>query len=266
MIRTFLSRLKQIFRHELGKPVTQPCKFPTVIYPDDTFLVSYPRSGNAWLRRLIASMKYPEVDLIAENINNYVPDIYVVGARLADYERPRIMKSHELYEPSYPRVIYLVRDGRDVAVSYYNYYQTIRGYKGSFDEFLELFLSGDVSFGSWQDHVRSWVFREHSIPFICVQYEQLHREPIGMLQKVADFLGLVVDDAQIEMAVKNSTFEKQKKYLEKQYPSLYKQGYHGGVRGSPRAWKETFDEELLGLFWNQAGEVMERLGYRQDET
>lgn len=256
-----LSRYRRALQQKDRKGSVVRRQRPEVIYPDDTFLVSYPRAGNAWLRRLIATMMNPGIDLIDEDINDYVPDIHMAGEELASFPRPRFMKSHKPYQPAYPRVVYLVRDGRDTAVSYYNFQRTVRGYEGSFAEFLGELLDGQrLPFGSWQAHVCSWAFRKHSNTFICIRYEDLHRQTVTALGEVAYALELAVNDADVEMAVEKCTFERQRQHVRKHSP-YYSQGYRGGVRGGPGAWKETFDENLLELFWGQAGEVMTRLGY-----
>ena len=206
-------------------------------------------------------MQDSETDISARNIGNYVP--YVYSQKANNAERPRILKSHETYQPKYPRVIYLVRDGRDVAVSYYNFYQTTKGYVGSFDKFVRQFLSGNVQFGSWQDHVRSWLLRQHANPFMVVRYEQLHRHPFNILRQVAEFLHLDVDDGLIGKAVQKHTFENRKKDARNNSP-FYGRGFRGGVKGAPGAWKETFTTPLLDLFWSQAAEAMEQLGYNRD--
>ena len=170
------------------------------------------------------------------------------------------MESNESYQPNYPRVIYLVRDGRDIAVSYYNFYQTIKGYSGTFEEFLRLLLNGETAYGSWHGHVRSWVFRRQTNPYILVQYEKLHEEPFAILRNVAKFLELDVADNQIASSLSKCTFQRLKEDI-RNNTSLYGRGYQGGVKGGPGAWKEMFTEELLCLFWEEAGSIMERLGY-----
>ena len=65
--------------------------------------------------------------------------------------RPRVLKSHESFQPHYPSVIYIVRDPRDVAVSYYHHAMkwgnvtTIIRWKTSFrDSFArKMIASGD---------------------------------------------------------------------------------------------------------------------------
>jgi len=259
-----LAKLRLWYRLLFRKHLRQSPQVPAVIYPDDTFIVSYPRSGSAWIRRLISVMQDPLREPSVKNIDSYVPDIYSVGARLDSYKRPRIMKSHETYHPGYPRVIYLVRDGRDVAVSYYSFYQTLYGQTESFKHFLKRFLDGELRFGSWQEHVRSWVFRNNNNLFMVLQYEQLHESPCSILHQTADFLNFDADDARIRLALKKCTFEILQEDI-KRNTTLSTKGYVGGVKGAPGAWKETFTNELADLFWQKAGETMKRLGYRHHE-
>lgn len=90
---------------------------------DDIFLVSYPKSGNTWLRFLVANYFVGDqltVDL--RNIEIIVPDIYVHNIYYFEkLKGPRIIKSHELFDPRYGKTIYIVRDPRDVALSYWHF-------------------------------------------------------------------------------------------------------------------------------------------------
>src|ERR1017187_7417206 len=88
------------------------------IFPDDVFLTSYPRSGNTWTRFLVGNLIYQDLGVSFLNVERLVPDMY----KTADWvmrrlPRPRVLKSHECFDPRYPKVIYIVRDPRDVAVS-----------------------------------------------------------------------------------------------------------------------------------------------------
>src|ERR1700679_2893267 len=95
-----------------------------VIFDDDVFLVSFPKSGNTWTRFLVANLVFPEQRADFGNIHDLVPDPgATTKRRLHNMPRPRIIKSHECFDPRYPRVIYIVRDPRDVAVSQYHYHR-----------------------------------------------------------------------------------------------------------------------------------------------
>ena len=115
------------------------------------FLVSYPRSGNTWVRFLIANLLKPAgVEIDFHNVQEYVPEINRNNDIIESILSPRVIKSHALYDPAFPKVIYLVRDGRDVYVSYYYYRlkQLEEGY--TFSDFLR---QKDHYPSLWNDHV-----------------------------------------------------------------------------------------------------------------
>jgi hypothetical protein len=238
---------------------------PRVIYGDDAFIVSYPRSGSAWLRRLIAQVRDPSSDISVTQIEKYVPDIYAAGAALEESPRPRVMKSHEPYTAAYPRVVYLVRDGRDVAVSYYDFHRALHGYTGSFGDFVERFLTGQGGgFGRWADHVRSWVPARPGRPFHVVRYEDLHQRPLEALRGVADFLGFDGSADRISTALARCRFDAHQEDVRVNRPDLYAKGYRGGVAGGPGAWRRHFTPDMDERFWSVAGEAMTVLGYVRD--
>ena len=89
------------------------------VYPDDVFLVSYPKSGNTWMRFLVGNLVFPNDPITFANVERRVPSIYgMSGRKLRLVPRPRYIKSHEPFHSKYQNVIYVVRDPRDVAVSY----------------------------------------------------------------------------------------------------------------------------------------------------
>src|SRR5437899_924402 len=86
-----------------------------IVLPDDVFLVSYGRSGNTWTRFLIGNLIHPDEPVTFANIERVIPDIYCNSQKkIMNLPRPRLIKSHECFEPRYKKVIYIVRDPRDV--------------------------------------------------------------------------------------------------------------------------------------------------------
>src|SRR5438270_7963003 len=80
------------------------------VRPDDTMIVSYPRSGNTWTRFLVANLLHPSEDVTFDNIEKLIPDTSSISSRaLKRIPSPRYIKTHEYFDHRYPKIIYIVR-------------------------------------------------------------------------------------------------------------------------------------------------------------
>src|SRR3977135_3104362 len=83
--------------------------------PTDIFIAGYPKSGNTWMQNLIVGVAYnldPE-HLSDSEILDLIPDVHACE-HYRRHQTPMYFKTHRLPRPEYRRVIYLLRDGRDV--------------------------------------------------------------------------------------------------------------------------------------------------------
>jgi hypothetical protein len=241
---------------------------PRVIYPDDIFLVSFPKSGNTWVRFLLGNvLTSNQCDF--RNLHAIVPDIFRNRDDCDSLARPRLMKSHLPYTSKMRRVIYLVRDGRDVAVSYYFHLLKKRKLQKevSFDEYLGRFNQGlyNPQFGTWSSHVLSWL--DHwSADYLLVAYEDLKKDPDGELANIMRYVGLDKTQAEISAAVAASDF-KRMKALEEQQSNVYHDfaGTDASIpfmrTGRSGGWKEYFSEQAEKEFELRHGEALRRLNY-----
>ncbi len=192
------------------------------IFPGDVFLVSYPKSGNTWVRFLIANLVHSSEPVSFLNIESVVPSIYILPDRkLRQFPAPRILKSHECYMPRYRRVIYLVRDPRDVAVSYYYYNMKKRLLREdcTLDQYIPKFIADelDLKSGPWGEHVLSWIRMQDTLDqFLLLRYEDMIANPQEELGRVGEYLNLHPDSGQLARAIELSSAKKMRGMEEEQ--------------------------------------------------
>jgi hypothetical protein len=187
-----------------------------LILPDDIFLVSFPKSGNTWTRFLLANLIYPEQPATFANLHRLIPD--PEGTTKRDFDRmprPRIIKSHDCFDPRYPRVIYVVRDPRDVVLSQYHYHRKLKKIADDspIETFVTRFLAGETcAHGSWGQHVVTWLAtRREESRFLLLRYEDMIADTAREMAKIVKFLGITASSEQIAQAVERSSAGRMRK-------------------------------------------------------
>lgn len=237
------------------------------IFPDDVFLVSYPKSGNTWLRFLIGNyISGNKCDF--RNSHLLVPDIHSNPSDCKSLNRPRIIKSHFAYTANYPRVVYLARDGRDVAVSYFFHQKKyhIIDQDMSFEKFMQKFNSRTIdNFGGWGDHVISWLDSKKE-GALLIRYEDLLDNAANNLSSILAFCGLSINSSRIESAIEHSSFFNMRQAEKNQQErNRYFEGSDKSIsfvrEGKKGQWQNYFNDDLLEDFMSHHGRAMKRLGY-----
>jgi len=185
------------------------------VRPDDTFIVSYPRSGNTWTRFLIANLLYADRPVTFANIEQLIPDAEAQSSRYMKRVRsPRVIKSHEYFDHRYPKVLYITRDPRDVAFSYYNFSRKYRQIPDDFplERYVHDFVTGALTsapWGTWAENVGTWVAARNGRPsFLLIRYEDLIENTETELAKVAKFFGLDPAPEKLRAAIEKSSAQR----------------------------------------------------------
>jgi hypothetical protein len=257
-IRNYLDRKKKAARGAIARP-------------DDTFIVSYPKSGNTWTRFLVANLTAPALPVGFDNIERIIPDIYQqTPKQLAELPSPRILKSHEYFDPRYGKVLCIVRDPRDVAISYWHHYVKFKAIDENYPkhDFVDRFLAGSLGpFGSWGTNIGSWLgAREQDPDFLLIRYEDLLKSPTIEVRKIATLLGLSVTDQQIENAIQNASFEHMQALEQAQKDQWVssKKSRHDMAfvrEGRHAQWHDDLSAESISKIEHKWGALMDKLGY-----
>jgi hypothetical protein len=240
------------------------------VFPDDTFIASYPRSGNTWTRFLIANLMQSEQPVTFANIETLIPDATALSSRvLKRVPRPRLIKTHEYFDPRYRKVIYLVRDPRDVVLSLYNFRRKYRSVDDSYpiEQYVaERFLPGDLDV-SWGEHVGSWLGTRMNRPgFLLVRYEDLLQDPTRELSRLASFLGIAANTEALTQAIERSSANRLRQLEKVEHEAwVTTKGKRADVPFIAEAvagiWKQNLPEPSVALIESAWGHWMNSLGY-----
>ena len=189
----------------------------------DIYLVSYPKSGNTWMRYLLTYAIWPELaDMDLVEMAAYIPSFGLPIDRQAmlDPNSPcnhlahRIIKEHNRYDASakhrVKRAIYLARDGRDAMVSYWHFCNQRDNTSIPFSEFIELSARPEHSYGPWREHVLGWVNAPLEAKVI-LRYEDMLTDTPSCLRRALAFAEIDVSDSVIEKAVNRASFDSMRK-------------------------------------------------------
>ena len=240
------------------------------VFPDDIFIASYPRSGNTWTRFLIANLLHPDRPVTFANIETIIPDASALSSRqLKRVPRPRLIKTHEYFEPRYRKVIYLVRDPRDVALSLYNFRRKYRSVDDAYpiEQYVaERFIPGDLDV-SWGEHVGSWLGTRMNRPgFLLVRYEDLLQDPMRELARLAGFLGITASTERLSQAIERSSANRLRQLEKVEHEAwVTTKGKRADVPFIAEAvaggWKQKLPAPSAALIESAWGHLMSALGY-----
>ena len=265
------------------------------------WLTSYPKSGNTWVRMLLNAYfddghlninvmpwgagdnrRFPyqavspiPIDQLSREDVVLLRSAALMNLVAALGQKPMLVKSHHCHGSInditlFParltrRAFYMVRDPRDVAVSWANHA------KISIDEAIdhmeneEHTIEEDEVFfhtvSSWSNHVNSWLsdklFKVH-----LIKYEKLLDDPHKILYGILEAIGFEdIESDRIERAVKATEFERLKKQEQDNKFEEAPEGITFFQNGGSN-WKNVLTSEQINRIESVHYETMERLGYR----
>ena len=253
----------------------------------DIIVVGYPKSGNTWAARLVSELvgcpmvgywggDWPEVgEESLDRKSNY----QCFKAHYQCSELPVIGTNSK-------KIIYVVRDPRDVCLSGSRYYEfhrlpflpsimkRIPKGQGIYKKIIYPIIATSnyrikqmaaaVLYGSqkvdhwvavpWSDHYDAYAKNECFI----VKYEDLLDDPERECKRIISYLGVERDDRQISEAIEKQSFKKKKEKFEKM-GETYRANFM--KVGKKEQWREGLSKKQQKLFNEVLADDLCRLDY-----
>ncbi|XP_013414831.1 sulfotransferase 1C4 [Lingula anatina] len=219
--------------------------------PDDLYIASFPKSGHHWSFEFVNMLYQGNAHSVNKSKLNNFFELRTIK-EIEDMPSPRILLTHLPYDLM-PRdifeknckIIYIMRNPKDVCVSQFHHVSGIAEYKydGDWDHFFKVFLKGEVDYGPWFKHVKDWwKLRQEYDHMMYVHYEELKKCLPAQIKRIAEFINKTHDE-QMYLNIANAcTFEAMKKNAQfKELPGIFKTKEGSFFRkGQVGDWKNTF--------------------------
>lgn len=269
---------------------------------DDTLLMAYPKCGNTWTMEILWALRnvdrlhladathihdriyYFDQEMVLPNMkgnglqsSQRVLQVCSSGVaeggsvlQLAAAHRgsPRLLATHLSFALLAPtlldtcKVVYVVRNPKDVCLSLYNFLCLIGNMTGELRDVADLFMAGDITFGSYWAHLQqAWQRRGHPNLHI-IFFEDLKVDLQGELRRLSDFLQVDVSDEQLVSVMEHVSLEKMRarEKTHPVFPSAKEGGsfFHGG--GKVGGWAANAPQDLDAKMDKWVREESNKLG------
>lgn len=272
-----------------------------------TWIASYPKSGNTWVRSFLCSYfsnpnqnfdfkllknipTFPhhyELNLLKKKYDNF--DFNNVASNWDNFQKILIKKKIKIVKThnalvnfkSYDftnlkntiGVIHIVRDPRDVLVSYSHHQNT------SHEDILQKMKSMNnfektndfkdrTLLTSWNNHYNSW--RSFPKNNLLIKYEDLSKDPLKYFTNIVKHLnqiyGSKIDNKRIEESIEQVKFENLQKveardtFYENPIENIDR-GKNFFRKGKIGQWREDLSKETLTKIENEFSKEMREIGY-----
>jgi hypothetical protein len=269
-----------------------------------TWLASYPKSGNTWLRAIVDRIVRPERPFDLNALGDTAPAFSRLTERfIADHrievplaapgevrrywaatqhaicsksDKEIFLKTHNVAakfdcghfpDPSLTKaVIYIVRDPRDVAISFAWHYRHPLGLavaalcSSSAFNFKPQQIGRTELLTSWGEHVAGWTVLKRC-PVLVLRYEDLLADAEAQIRLIARFLGRRTTERQVQEIAAATSFEQlRRQEAERGFTEAVRSGGFFRV-GKAQQWREISDQSVFQPLLDRFSRPMWRYGY-----
>ncbi|XP_041361170.1 sulfotransferase family cytosolic 1B member 1-like isoform X2 [Gigantopelta aegis] len=170
------------------------------IRDDDVMICAYPKSGTHWVWEITRCILSGTTDLVVAEKDELHLEC-IPNSTLETFASPRILNCHIWYRQlpgqftqKNCKIIFVSRNPKDVAVSFFHHHKKLTQYyeyTGKWENYLPLFLNGQVDSGSWFEYMLDWeaaIANNATQPILVLRYEDIEENPQREVSKIARFL------------------------------------------------------------------------------
>ncbi|XP_076859273.1 cytosolic sulfotransferase 3-like isoform X1 [Brachyhypopomus gauderio] len=198
--------------------------------PDDILIATYPKAGTTWVSYMLDLLYFgntaPErqtslpIYMRVPFLESAFP-VIPTGVELADNlpTTPRLIKTHlpvQLVPKSFweqnCRVVYIARNAKDNAVSYFHFNRMNMGQPepGDWSTFLKNYMDGKSVYGPWYDHVCGYWEKTTYSNIHYMFFEDMVENTGREVEHLCSFLGLSTPSEEKERITKFIHFDSMK--------------------------------------------------------
>ncbi|XP_049916564.1 sulfotransferase 1 family member D1-like isoform X1 [Epinephelus moara] len=240
--------------------------------PSDLLIATYPKAGTTWVQEIVdlllhngdaeASKRAPTPERSPFLEICYPPPVPSGLDRLKNMDPPRIIKTHlpvQLVPLGFwenkCKTIYVARNAKDNMVSYY-YFDLMNKYHpdpGPWECFMPKFMQGELSWGSWYDHVKGYWMEREKKNILYLFYEDMKENPRCEVERIMRYLDLSVSDEVISRIVELTSFKNMKENPMTNYSCMPTHVFDQSVspfmrKGEVGDWRNHFTLDQLKTF------------------
>lgn len=266
----------------------------------DIVQCSFPKSGTHWVQFII-QMILKGCEPIT-TYSEFLRNMRFIEYLKAEHWTPTLpARSYLTHVPLRPetmnpdaKYVYVARNPWDVCVSLFHMMTNMSVYRfqdGTFEEFFEAFIDGDVGYGSYFDHLASAYRLKDEPNVFFVTYEELKADTKGTILRLGRFLGddygnaLEKDPELLQKILEWSSPERMRKIAIQDFQMLCapewkehygrhtvtcKEGYEGdetkyGVVRKAKVgdWKQHFTAQQLSRFEQKIRDLGEKASFME---
>ncbi|XP_061665776.1 sulfotransferase 1 family member D1-like [Syngnathoides biaculeatus] len=238
----------------------------------DLLIATYPKAGTTWTQEI--------VDLLLNNGDAEACRRAPTPARspfleicnilhlpsglelLSKMAPPRIIKTHLPFQlvpagfwEKKCKAIYVARNAKDNVVSYYHFdrMNMTQPEPGPWEGYIHKFMRGELSWGSWYDHVKGYWEERDKRNILYIFYEDMKENPRREVERIMRYLDLSLSDDIITRIVELTSFTAMKENPMANYTCAPKSVFDRSIsafmrKGEVGDWKNHFTPEQSAEF------------------